>query len=108
MASILAEARRRAKNYWEIDGLPRIVSGLFSLLFGVLFLWLSPSPFSLLLFAGMVVLYLFEVQGGQQEIVKWLKTRITYPRTGYVDSLEETRPFGIGVLGVQAPPAEAP
>lgn len=86
MGSIEWSARQRARQYWQLDGLPRIVSGIFTVLLGAIVALLQTRANWPFLF--LVVLFLFEIQGGQKDIVEWLKARISYPRTGYVDALE--------------------
>ena len=83
-------AARRAGHYWEIDGLPRISTGLIGVLLGSLCLWMSHihalfrhTPifvFSLLI--AIACIYLLGLTNSP--VMRWLKTRITYPRTGYV------------------------
>jgi hypothetical protein len=71
-------AQHRAWNYWFEDGLPTLVGGLGCLLFGVSFIF-DRSPFRLVLLAAYGVILL-----RNRPIIEWLKTRLTYPRTGYV------------------------
>jgi hypothetical protein len=83
-------AARRAGRYWEIDGLPRISLGLLGVLMASLCLWMSHihalfrhTPifvFSLLI----VVAYIYLLDRTNSPVMRWLKARITYPRTGYV------------------------
>jgi hypothetical protein len=98
MPSIIRAARRRARDYWQIDGLPRIIDGLSTLIIGVLFLFMRRSGPWLALLGCIAygVKFLFELQGGQENLVNWLKAKVTYPRSGYVDSLGETRPWETG------------
>jgi hypothetical protein len=92
--STIRAARARAQDYWEIDGLPKIVSGISTLVMGTLyFFMLRNESAQLLALVGVIAVFLFEIQGGQEDILGWLKARITYPRTGYVDSQGETRPL---------------
>src|SRR5690242_2211429 len=91
MGSIEWAARQRARQYWQLDGFPRIVSGAFTVLLGAILALLQTRANWPLLF--LVVFFLFEIQGGQKDVVEWLKARISYPRTGYVDALGETRPW---------------
>jgi hypothetical protein len=93
MPSVILEARRRAKEYWAVDGLPRIISGLVSLIFGALMLIGRYDGWNILAWMGIFAGWLFLLLGGERDIVEWLKTRTTYRRSGYVDSTGETRPF---------------
>jgi hypothetical protein len=73
-----AIAQRRAWNYWFEDGLPTLVGGLGCVFFGLAFIF-DHSLFRLVLM-GIYCFFLLR----HQLIVDWLKTRLTYPRTGYV------------------------
>ena len=82
---------RRAASYWFADGLPEIVFGLALVVFATLaFLWraFAPQPWIdsdwIIVYASMLV-YLFLERG----ILDFLKSRITYPRTGYVQPPKE-------------------
>ena len=81
--SPLESAQQRSWNYWFDDGLPMLVGGA-TILFVSLFLIFSrrKSPLSITaaIVAGLLyIAFLF----GSRKIIEWLKTRITYPRTGY-------------------------
>jgi hypothetical protein len=82
------EAKRRARNYWNVDGLPTLVSGLFLLLFVAI--TQTPAWLGAWLVFPWVFIALYECL--DQGIVRWLKERLTYPRTGYVASQEERDP----------------
>jgi hypothetical protein len=73
-----AAAQRRAWNYWFDDGVPALVGGLGSVLFGLSFIF-DHSLFRLVLMAlyGVILLR-------NRLLIEWLKVRLTYPRTGYV------------------------
>jgi hypothetical protein len=73
------EAARRARDYWEQDGLPKLVSGVIFLTVALVFFlrrrtqdWVS------------LCLLSFLVYGSTSWIVDRLKYRFTYRRTGYV------------------------
>jgi len=82
---------QRAASYWFVDGLPDLVFGLMLLIFGALGLWWRihvPKPwmkFDLLLIGTGFCLVLWK----GHEILDFLKSRLTYPRTGYVQPPEE-------------------
>lgn len=85
---LLAEAQRRAKESWEADGLQTIVLSFPLTLFGVLvclmaFRIIHDGVLWTCVFL-LVYLFLILVSAGHREIVQWLKSKITYPRTGYV------------------------
>lgn len=84
------QAARRARSYWEIDGLPMISLGFSGVLLASLCLWMSHiHPFrgdsSLWMFSTLIVAaYICLVALPRSPLMRWLKARITYPRTGYV------------------------
>ena len=91
--SPILDAKQRAWRYWFADGLPTLVAGLCCLLFAFDILYPrqgAEAPLSPLSVAVSVAVSLAAVglYGAgllrHREIVEWLKTRITYPRTGYV------------------------
>lgn len=87
-------AERRAWIYWSADGLPSIVIGIGCLTMAfLLFTNHSQLPrlLDVILVVGALGLYSFIVLGNRQ-ILDWLKSRLTYPRTGYV-----APPYSAGV-----------
>ncbi len=83
MNNHLANAQKRAIQYWFVDGLAELAAGLVSLflavLFGVwqiVFTWRWSLP--VILFAGLAVSF------GLRLIIQQIKERSTYLRTGYV------------------------
>jgi hypothetical protein len=87
------QAAQRAKSYWEMDGLWRINLAVMVALMALLGFWLSHQPhphswrklwpmwaFSLAIIVAYVCLLGWE----NAPVMRWLKARITYPRTGYV------------------------
>jgi hypothetical protein len=96
-ATPLASPGRRAASYWFVDGLPDILAGTTLLVFGVLGLWwgihLSTSatqPDFFLIAGGLLLLYWKE-----REILDFLKSRLTYPRTGYVQPPQDLSEAGL-------------
>jgi MFS family permease len=82
--SAIFEAKRRARDYWDIDGLPALVAGAVAFLWGVLSLsgsWHLPLWTSAL-FIGLWFFWIF-LLWKRKVALEWLKSRITYPRTGY-------------------------
>ncbi len=80
------QAERRSWHYWFEDGLSSLVTSAGCLLFA--FFLLHPqqrpvSPFRTALSLAAFILY-GVILLRQRQILDWLKTRITYPRTGYV------------------------
>ncbi len=81
----IASPGRRASSYWFVDGLPDIVFGLTLLLCGATaWLWrmYAPHPwlYDFWLFAAAILLFWWKCR----VILDFLKARLTYPRTGYV------------------------
>jgi hypothetical protein len=77
---------RRAATYWSVDGLPEILRGLaLVVLAGSASFWRAHHPtarvglYYVILFGGMAV-YFFLLE---RIFLDSLKSRITYPRTGY-------------------------
>src|SRR5450755_151473 len=84
--SPILDAGQRAWRYWFADGLPTLVAGLCSLSFGFSTLYAgqrAETPLSVAVSLAGLGLY-GAVLFRHREIVEWLKTRVTYPRTGYV------------------------
>jgi hypothetical protein len=83
-SNAILEARRRARDYWDIDGLPALMAGAATVSLGVL--WLPtdnhlPWWWDACLTLGLFAVYFF---AESKRALEWLKSRITYPRTGYV------------------------
>jgi len=83
--SSVFQAKLRAWQYWNIDGLPTLIMGVAFLLQGAGYLWDHHHPHSMLpvVFVVPSVVILID-QAISRKIAGWLKARITYPRTGYV------------------------
>lgn len=74
------EVQSRARSYWNVDGIPRLVRGLQLMCWaGVIFL-VGRGPHSTLYFnlAALAALCL------DRGAILFLKRRVTFPRTGYV------------------------
>jgi len=84
----MKQVERRIKRYWYTDGIAELASGgmflLLGLYFGVLGYFQEGSLVSVILQASMVLIM---VGGafGVRWLVNTLKSRLTYPRTGYVE-----------------------
>jgi hypothetical protein len=85
-----ASAGRRAASYWFVDGLPHVIFGSALLLSGASgLLWRRYLPHPklghyLALVSGFGLYFLMG-----RAILDLLKSRVTYPRTGYVQPPEE-------------------
>jgi len=80
----ILQARNRAWNYWGTDGIYAMIQGVALLLSGLGFLWDHHNKRSIL--PGVLIWLSVVIMLDQaffRKIVGWLKSRITYPRTGY-------------------------
>lgn len=81
------QAEQRALQYWLIDGVAELVMGgffvLLGLYFGVQAVLPEDSPIGSMLSPAMLLVF---VIGGltARSLIRGLKERLTYPRTGYV------------------------
>ncbi len=108
-------AGRRAAAYWFLDGLPEIVAGLgFVVLAGAAVwfdqvrphTWSDRTAFGAVEIAALMVVYVWD-----RSINLFLKSRLTFPRTGYVRppsnwdqvSQQETV-LSLGLAGERRPP----
>jgi hypothetical protein len=81
----ILDAKQRAWQYWFVDGFTHVLLGLALLSISICELF-PPRPrafWQLGLWAALLGLYL-ALMLWQRQILEWLKTKITYPRTGYV------------------------
>lgn len=83
----LTEMERRSQKYWNVDGLPELLMGLLWMLWGGCWLFGQSLPRG----AAWNVYWMFTpallALSGVASVwaTKKLKTRITFPRTGYVE-----------------------
>ena len=87
MSNNLDQTIQRTRQYWYVDGLAEIAFGGLCLFLGLYFFakatLSSGSPIGFFLDIGFVLLVVgYGVLAGR--ILKALKMRLTYPRTGYV------------------------
>ena len=102
MTDKIADATRRTRGYWFIDGLAEIGTGILSMVLSIPYLlWsLAPRGSALAKFAssgrdvslllGIIIFYV---------VIRAAKLRSTYPRTGYV---EDQRPGREQILTASA------
>lgn len=97
MQNNLSEVEQRVKRYWFTDGLAELIGGGMFILLGVYFsmqeLLGQNSLVGGILQASLVLLMIAGAYASRR-LVNSLKTRITYPRTGYVEypaNKKETR-----------------
>lgn len=87
------EIVKRTQRYWYEDGIWETAFGLINALLGVFYLltarldWNGPYAFVLVALQMIVLVGLFLAIN---KIVRFLKERITYPRTGYVSYPKKT------------------
>ena len=99
--SSLLDADQRARRYWYADGIPTLVVGLGLLMFGLSMLSVErETPLHIVLSFAALGLY-GTLLLRRTETMDWLKTRLTYPRTGYVsppvNASSTSRPFSLGL-----------
>jgi hypothetical protein len=84
----MKQVEKRVRRYWYTDGIAELASGgmflLLGLYFGVLGYFEEGSLVSVILQVSMILVF---VGGafGVRWLVNTLKSRLTYPRTGYVE-----------------------
>jgi hypothetical protein len=84
----IKEVEQRVKRYWYTDGIAELASGGFFVLLGLYFgiqgFFGEASLVSVILQVSLVLLMIAGAYGVRW-LVNTLKTRLTYPRTGYVE-----------------------
>lgn len=85
--SPVMEAERRAWNYWFMDGLPNLVAGVACLMISSAFILVAhfrPSRSPLLIGLAILAIAIWSVVFIRlRQTLEWLKSRLTYPRTGF-------------------------
>lgn len=99
----MASPGRRAAAYWFADGLPDIALGTTLLVFGSAGLWWSihspePAARTWLDFFCIAIGVLL-LMGSERALLGFLKSRVTYPRTGYVQPPDDVPDRLIGQPG---------
>lgn len=82
---------QRTQQYWYVDGLTELAFAGLCLLLGIYFLAESVLPTESLLYQVLDISFVLLIVGGSlllNRLVKILKERITYPRTGYVSYIQ--------------------
>lgn len=83
----LSDVEQRVKRYWYSDGIVELsIGGMFLLLglyFGIQGFFGESSTVGVILQVSMILVLLGAILGSQW-VINTLKTRLTYPRTGYV------------------------
>jgi hypothetical protein len=82
----LHEIARRPQQYWSADGLPELVMGGLWMVWGSAWLLGERLPREWATAYWMIVPVLLVVSGlAAVHVIKRLKARLTFPRTGYVE-----------------------
>ncbi len=76
----LEQVRGRARSYWHVDVIPWLVRGLQAMCWALVIFLVGHGPHSSVYF-NLVALVAICLDRGT---ILFLKSRITYPRTGYV------------------------
>ena len=88
MEDKMLDVEQRVKRYWYSDGIAELsIGGMFILLglyFGIQGYFGEGSTIAVILQVSMVIVMIGGVLGANW-LVNQLKTRLTYPRTGYVE-----------------------
>jgi hypothetical protein len=102
ISSPTLEASQRAWRYWFADGFTNLLVGTGILLMSYCLLdpprW-PPKLLPMFIWALALFLYVSSMIRHRQ-IVEWLKARMTYPRTGYVQPPQDC-PEGIPALSLR-------
>lgn len=97
----LDEIARRPQKYWTADGLPEVVMGALWMVWGIAWLVGENLPRDQARVYWMIVPLLLVVGGvAAIRVIKSLKARITFPRTGYVEWKEPTRAAQLATAAV--------
>jgi len=94
MEDKILDVEQRVKRYWYSDGIAELSSGgmfiLLGLYFGIQGFYGEGSLVSVILQISLVLIMMGGVFGVRW-MVNLLKTRLTYPRTGYVEYRKDER-----------------
>lgn len=88
MQSNLSEVEQRVKRYWYTDGIGELIGGGMFILLGIYFAaqeYLGENSMISGLLQGSLVILLIGGMALGRWLIKVLKSRLTYPRTGYVE-----------------------
>lgn len=112
--SPIVSAQQRAWSYWFADGLPTLTAGIGSLSIAFVLLYSRHRPATSLTI-GLILIALFlygVVLLRYKQVVEWLKSKFTYPRTGYVNppyfAEDKSLPLDFMTLSLQGADAQRP
>jgi hypothetical protein len=98
----LKSIERRPLKYWHADGLPELVMGLLWIVWGSAWLFGQSLPRGPAwnIYWSMTPVLLVSTSVVATWAIKKLKTRVTFPRAGYVEWKEPTRGRRVISVGV--------
>jgi hypothetical protein len=98
----LDDLARRPARYWNVDGLPELMAGLLWIVWGGAWLVGQQIPRGTPWNLSWVVVPPAPAAGGFVALraTQRLKERVTFPRAGYVEWKEPSRPARLGVAAV--------
>ncbi len=84
---------RRSHQYWFDDGLAEILIGVLFAVIGLLFWWQTSAASPVVIIVGAIALPFIIFAGSRLmgRVLRWLKQRLVYPRTGYVTYQKPTK-----------------
>ena len=88
MHSDFSDVEQRVKRYWYTDGIGELIGGAMFILLGIYFAlqeFLGKNSMMSGLLQASLILVMIGVIAISRRLVTALKTRLTYPRTGYVE-----------------------
>ena len=88
MQSNLSDIEQRVKRYWYTDGIGELIGGGMFILLGIYFAlqeWLGPNSIVSGILQASLILVMIGGMFISRRLINALKTRLTYPRTGYVE-----------------------
>lgn len=88
MQNHLADVEQRVRRYWYTDGIGELIGGVMFILMGVYFAlqeFLGQNSLLGGILQASLILLMIGGVAISRRLVNLLKTRLTYPRTGYVE-----------------------
>ena len=108
----LQKAQRRTLQYWYIDGLHELTFGGICLVVALLLFAQTTLPKGTLLYTILIISFVLVIMGSAflvGKVVSAFKSRLTFPRTGYVAYRRKSRTnnwiiplLGLGIVGLLA------
>ena len=107
-------AEQRSWAYWFADGLPTLTAGVGSLALAFFMLYSRHRPATPITIGVLLVAFFLygAVLLRYKQVVEWLKSKFTYPRTGYVSAPyfveDPSLPVDFVTLSLQGADAQRP